>query len=205
VCEHGTAAEAAQCDLERDVPTLAYQLVVEEGNVGEDTQLIDSAGAAESLLEELRKPEYREPFLKSMKTGLHAGQRHCLRLYAEMHKLVGTQRELAVLVFNQLGVRDEREARSKIAAAREVENLDADSKWEAALDYVLTEGHALNRLPEALVRLEQLMPRGARSTPVVDGFPSAAGEAQEHEPHAAPAGSHTKSLDIRDTSPPEAA
>lgn len=82
-----------------------------------DTRM-SSAATAEYILDECSKPEYREPFLCGLRARLIRGERDALRLYAQMFKLVGAERELALIVIRELGAGSEDEAKKLIEAGR---------------------------------------------------------------------------------------
>lgn len=85
---------------------------------------------ADWILDELSQPKYREPFCTGLLAGLIRGQRHAQNLYARMFKLIGAEKELALVVIQQLGVRDPEEAKKFIDAGRQYERL----KLETSMD-----------------------------------------------------------------------
>lgn len=88
---------------------------------------------ADEMREELAKPEYRDRFFAAMRAGLQSCDRTCMRLYAESHKLVGSQMDLAAAMFAALGVAIP-VALSAVDTVRRVENVSEAEIARSALE-----------------------------------------------------------------------
>ena len=86
-------------------------------------------------------PDFAESLLEAIKPG----QRYCaecerpgfnasaMRLFAKIAGWVGADTQVVIAIWQQLGVKDDHEARSLIEQARSVEHLDANAAAELAL------------------------------------------------------------------------
>lgn len=88
---------------------------------------------ADDVREELAKPEYRDRFFASMRAGLGTCDRTCMRLYAECHKLVGAQHDLAAAMLAALGATVE-VARGAVDMRQRVESAGPAEVARAAFD-----------------------------------------------------------------------
>ena len=83
----------------------------------------------EILVAKISEPRMIEAFIGAMHRGLKRGDRTCVRIFAEAHKLVGTQHiQIAINTFlNELGTKTEEEARLLIESGRRMEALKNDA------------------------------------------------------------------------------
>jgi hypothetical protein len=94
------------------------------------------SNTAQEILAELENDEYRVPFLKAMRQGLEDGARHAMRMYAEMLKLVGAEKDIAIFVVGQLGVPIEH-AKRAVELHQQIESMDDAEKYLLCEKFVL--------------------------------------------------------------------
>lgn len=83
--------------------------------------------AAEYILERLEEPRFREPFLCAMEVGLIRGDRSTMNRYARMLKLIGGEQNLALIVVQKFGAKDEHELEQLVHSGRRMESLTQGS------------------------------------------------------------------------------
>jgi hypothetical protein len=92
----------------------------------------------EEMLKRIESPEIEDKWLAAFTARLERAERDAVRLYAEMRKWVGTERNLAVMVFAQLGT-TEPEARRMIDAGKQVTEMSAEARFDECVRYVEAE------------------------------------------------------------------
>lgn len=111
-----------------------------------------AAQAPDLIREEISRPPYVDAFCKALLNGLRNGERTALRLYPELHKLVGTQVDLAVTVVNLVGAPPDR-ARRAVDMLSRVEGQGEQAMMRRAAaalkDYCTRQGWPLD-LPAGL-------------------------------------------------------
>lgn len=83
--------------------------------------------------------------------GVRLGDRTALRLFAEARKIVGAQVNLAINVWQQMGVSSEDEGRRMIESAMRANDLDPETAWRLSEQFVqeYRREHGLPELVEA--------------------------------------------------------
>jgi hypothetical protein len=101
-----------------------------------DMPPLEHVNSANYIVEHLSNKSDMDEFIACIREGLRERRRTEVRLFAEMHKLVGQQVQLSVMVVNALGVPLE-EARSAVDFKRELDSYDDIERYALCERYVL--------------------------------------------------------------------
>ena len=110
----------------------------------------------EDIIARISQREFIDCWFRALKDRLESGDRssmHAVRLVAELHKMVGTQRELALLVVERFGAPEE-SIKDAVEAMKALNQMDDGEKFDECVRYLCKH---VQRDPSLRMRLSPLM------------------------------------------------
>ena len=124
------------------------------------------AQAGEDVREDLAKPENVRAYLDSLMSGVKGRDRTCMRLYAQVMKLVDAEKELILMVLRDSGMASMDELSALVASHREAAGVSAEQRFAVCMEYA---GIYLDSHPEARVGAIRLLGGEVAQAEVVGG------------------------------------
>jgi hypothetical protein len=109
--------------------------------------------AAQSIVDMLSTPADQAAFVDRIRKGVREGSRTEVRLFAELHKLVGAEKNLAVTFAITLGAKDEHEARRAVLAYQESLALSPEQRVHDCAQFIVDAVHEDDTLRADAVRV----------------------------------------------------
>lgn len=112
-----------------------------EDGIGERTVIKESVRkvmrrAPEALIEILDAPEWQEMWLAAFQKRLSHGARDAVRLYPELLKMVGPEKQLTVILHERYGVRSEEELEKLVSRVREADQMSDEQRFERTCEWL---------------------------------------------------------------------
>lgn len=92
--------------------------------------------AADALKEGCADPEFVREYIASLRSGVRERDRTCMNIYPRLIGLLGENQRLVIEIWSNLGVKDEHEARQKIAMAQSVEGASPHDGAQTCVGYL---------------------------------------------------------------------
>lgn len=122
----------------------------------------------ETLRARICTEDWETAWLSAFKVRLIHGERDAVRLYAEARKLVGSEKDVHVLILQQLGAPSAEYAREAIQQRKESERVDVDHAKARAVELLrMLIGHD----PEARSEVHEMLfgTRACTTVPILNG------------------------------------
>ena len=111
------------------------------GGIGERTLIRKSLNnvmkrAPEALMEVLQDPEWQQLWLDAYQARLSHGARDAVRMYPELLKMIGPEKQITVVLHERFGVKSEEELERLVSRVREADQMTDDQRFERTCEWL---------------------------------------------------------------------